>query len=189
MKISTVLVTFLVLCATFGPLAAKPRNVTDPQAPRSLQSAGPVSVSWEDPAGFTELRHSRNRWDAQRGDWVQRLASHLQARAGSALSPGERMEVNITDIKRAGDYEPWNGIDLRDVRVMRDIYPPRMSLAFTRYDANGQVIEQGERDLSDLGYLYGGRTPDSDPLRYEKRLIDDWIRRELGDPARTLGSR
>ena len=56
------------------------------------------------------------------------------------------MTVTITDIKRAGDYEPWQGPRLDDVRIMRNIYPPRINLQFTVTDAQGQVIDQGERN-------------------------------------------
>ncbi len=169
----------LLALAMASPLAAAPRNVTDPDAPRTLQpSASPVQVSWTDPAEFTEMRHSRNRWEAQRGNWIAQLAEHLQERAERALPPGQRLEVVITDIKRAGDFEPWAGMHLRDVRVMRDIYPPRMDLQFTRYDASGVVIDQGQRNLVDMAYL--GRVGiGSDALRYEKRLVDDWVRQEL----------
>jgi len=169
----------LLLGCLAAPLAAAPGRVTDPDAPRSLQLRSPVSVSWEDPAGFSELRHSHNRFEAARGDWVERIARHLQSRVADALPAGERMELTITDIERAGDYEPWAGVDLRDVRVVRDLYPPRMSLSFTRYGADGQVIAQGERNLADPGFLFGTRANESDPLRFEKRMIDDWVRREL----------
>jgi len=68
--------------------------------------------------------------------------------------------------------------------VMRDIYPPRVSLTYTLKDAQGQVIGQGERKLQDTGYLHNiGRQSDTDPLRYEKRLLDDWIRRDLRNEA------
>jgi hypothetical protein len=35
-----------------------------------------------------------------------------------------------------------------------------------------------------LGYLHNlGLKSDSDPLRYEKRLIDDWVKRQLASYA------
>jgi hypothetical protein len=173
------LATGMLLGCLAAPLAAAPSRVTDPDAPRSLQLQSPVSVSWDDPSGFSELRHSHNRFEAARGNWVEQLARHLQSRVSSALPQGERMQINITNIERAGDYEPWAGVNFRDVRVVRDLYPPRMSLSFTRYDADGQVIAEGERDLADLGFLMGTRANESDPLRFEKRMIDDWVRREL----------
>ena len=62
---------------------------------------------------------------------------------------------------------------------MRDIYPPRMRLRFTLSDAQGKVLSEGERKLTDLGFLQGSGLLDTDPLRYEKRMIDDWTRREF----------
>ena len=174
------------LLAASGAIARPADNVADPQAPRALAVEGTVQVQWNDPAGFTELRQSRNRWDAQRGDWVVQLAQYLRKQASSQLADGQQLQVTITDIKRAGDYEPWHGPRMDDVRIMRDIYPPRISLQFTLSDAQGQVLDQGERKLVDNGYLYGGtRLSDSDPLRYEKRLLDDWLRRELRDERGT----
>lgn len=162
-----------------GPVAAKSRNVTDPDAPRSLSTEGPVSVSWSDPAQFTEIRYSHNRWESQRGDWVTTLAEYLRKSTEKALPAGQRVEFNITDIKRAGDYEPWRGGNAQDVRIVREIYPPRMTFTFTRYGADGQVIDQGERKLADMGFMTGSSNLNSDPLRYEKRMVDDWVRREL----------
>ena len=166
-----------------GTAAAGPAsNVADPQAPRALTAEGPVQVQWNDPAGFTELRYSRNRWEAQRGDWVTKLAEHLRKRATGQLPDGQQLAVTLTDIKRAGDYEPWHGPRLDDVRIMRDIYPPRMTVQFRRLDADGKVIAEGERKLSDPSYLMGIQPlNDSDPLRYEKRMIDSWVRREFAD--------
>ena len=163
----TLTVTGLVLACLLaaGGADAKPRTVSDPQAPRALPAEGPVQVQWTDPAQFTELRYSRNRWDAQRGDWVEDLAEHLRKQASKQLPEGQKLEVTITDIKRAGDYEPWHGSRLDDVRIMRDIYPPRIELQFTLTDANGQIIDQGERKLSDTGYLLNSSLPNNtDPL-------------------------
>lgn len=180
--------TLAGLLAATTAVAGPARDVTDPAAPRALSAEGPVQVQWEDPTGFTELRHSRNRWDARRGDWVAKLAEHLRKRAAPQLHDGQQLAVTLTDIKRAGDYEPWHGPQLDDVRFMRDIYPPRITLHFTLTDAQGRVIDQGERKLVDNAYLYGStRLSDSDPLRYEKRLLDDWLRRELNGGRATAG--
>ncbi len=160
--------------------AAAPRTVTDPQAPRALSGDGPVQVSWTDPAQFSEIRQSTNRFEAQRGNWVEQLATYVQTSAGKQLQPGQRLEVTLTDIKRAGDYEPWHGPRGNDIRILRDVYPPRIALTFTLTDAQGQVLAQGERKLSEHNI---GMQRDTDPLRYEKRLVDDWVRRDLRSDA------
>lgn len=188
MKTPTLAALALACLLVAGPATARPANVTDPQAPRALAVEGPVQVQWNDPSGFTELRQSHNRWEAERGNWVVNLAEYLRKQASGKLPEGQQMSVTITDIKRAGDYEPWHGPRMDDVRFMRDIYPPRISLQFTLTDAQGQVIDQGERKLVDNAYLYGNtRLSDTDPLRYEKRLLDDWLRRELREDRATAG--
>jgi hypothetical protein len=174
----------LVALAAATAADARVRTVTDPQAPRALASNvdSPVKVSWTDPAQFTDIRYSRNRWEAERGNWVGDLAGYFQKALSKRLPPGQQMQITITDIKRAGDYEPWHGPRFDDVRIVKDIYPPRMSFNWVRTDASGQVIDQGEKKLVDTAFLMGNVSiNDSDPLRYEKRMIDDWVRRELRD--------
>lgn len=159
--------------------AGHPLRVTDASQPRALPESGPVSVHWGDPAQFTELRHSFNRNEAARGDWVVRLARYIRASAERQLPPGERLDVEILDLERAGEFEYAFG-PAADVRVMRNRYPPSMRLHVRRTGADGTVIEDGERRIRDIAYLSVSQPmSDSDPLRYEKRMIDRWVRREL----------
>jgi hypothetical protein len=184
MKATTSIAWLLAGLLAAGAAAARPSNVTDPDAPRSLPADGPVDVQWTDPAQFSEILHSGNRWEARRGNWVQDLAQYLRKRASTRLPAGARLEVTITDIERAGDFEPWHGARTDSIRYMRDIYPPRIALDFKLVGADGSVLAQGSRKLSDLGYLQRATRPtDTDPLRYEKQLIDDWLREEFGKPA------
>lgn len=175
----------LLLAGLFAMLAvtasAAPRTVTDPQAPRALQAEGPVSVKWNDPRTFTELRNSPNRFEAERGDWVQQLAKQFRTSATKSLQPGQTLDVTLLDVKRAGDFEPWHGPRANDIRILRDIYPPRIQFEYTLKGSDGQVLDQGEANLRDSGFLHGstGMQSNSDPLRYEKKLIDDWVRRDL----------
>lgn len=151
--------------------------------PGALPQQGPVQVAWDDPTGFREVLYGRDLIDTRRGVWVEQLATHLRTQAERRLAPGERLDVTFLDIDRAGEYEPWLGPRYDDVRMMRDIYPPRITLDFRRVDAAGNVIDEGRRQLSDGAYLSrAGVGRDSDSLRYEKRLLDDWLRREFKAP-------
>jgi len=169
--------------------SAQAGDVTDPKLPRSLPAEGPVSVSWADPAEFSDLKFSGNRWEAVQGDWVRQLAEYARSSAAKRLAPGEKLEIDIVDITRAGRYEPWLGPQYDHVRMVRDRYPPRMTLSYTLYGADGQVLAQNQRKLADMGFLMGASpVNDSDPLRYEKRMIDDWVRRDIG-PQRVVDNR
>lgn len=63
---------------------------------------------------------------------------------------------------------------------MRDVYPPRIDLAFTLTDADGDVIASGERRRRDVSYLMTTVSRiDADPLVYEKLLVREWLWREF----------
>ena len=168
------LATVLALgaCASTGN-----SNMLAADAPRALPAAGPVSVSWEDPAQFSEVRHSGNRHAASQGNWLNNLATYMRKEAEETLPAGHRLELTIVDIQRAGRYAPWLAPNLQDARIIRDMYPPRMTLRFRELDAAGTVLAEGERKLSDTAFLMNStRMSDTDPLRYEKRMVNDWLR-------------
>lgn len=161
-------------CASPGP------GMLSSDAPRALPQDGPVSVSWADPATFSEFRASGNRQAAAQGAWLQDLARYLRSQTARRLPPGDTLQLTILDVQRAGRYEPWRDIRMQDTRIVRDIYPPRMTLRFRQFDAGGNLVAEGERKLVDPAFLLtvppGG---DSDPLRFEKGMVDAWVRREF----------
>jgi len=80
----------------------------------------------------------------------------------------------------AGDFEPWRGPRWDDVRVVKEIYPPRIQLTFRLTDAAGNVLKEGKRDLKDLAFLMKiNMSFRDDPVRHENALLDDWLRDEF----------
>lgn len=170
----------LVLTLALAGCATGSTGMLAADAPRALPADGPVSVSWHDPATFSEITSSGNRFVASEGRWLQDLAEYLRTKASLQLPAGNTLALTIVDIKRAGQYEPWLGIERQNVRMIRDIYPTRMTLRFRELDANGNLIAEGERKLTDHAFLMNASPlSNSDPLRYEKRMIDDWLRRDI----------
>jgi len=187
MKAPALLLTALVALTAALPGQARQKDVTDPEIPRSLPAeGGAVSVSWTDPAQFSEIKFGGNRWESKRGTWVTDLAKYLRDEAGQRLARGQTLDLTITDIDRAGQYEPIVRPGMDDIRIVKDIYPPRMTLNFVVKGPDGQVVAEGERKLVDHGFLMGPHLNNNDTLRYEKRMIDDWLRREFkGNAALT----
>lgn len=173
------------LLALAGCVSTGPTGVLAADAPRALPASGPVSVSWNDPATFTEFTQSSNRWAASEGNWLQDLAEYMRKRAQLLLAPGERLDLTIIDLNRAGQYEPWHGPQLQDARIVRDMYPPKMTVGFRLIGANGAVMAEGERKISDQAFLLNASPlNNTDALRYEKRMVDAWLRSELGSAKR-----
>lgn len=141
---------------------------------------GAVSVSWSDPAQFAEARENHRDTPATREAWLSALSRHLAEKAAAVLPRDEKLEVRITDVKRAGGLEPWRGPQASDVRIVRDIYPPRITLEFKQLAADGRVLKEGRRELRDAAFLTRPALDPSDPLNHEKQLLDDWVRKEFG---------
>ena len=78
----------------------------------------------------------------------------------------------------AGDFEWWRGPRADRVRIVKDVYPPAHQLEFRLVDASGKTLAEGRRELTDLAFMTNIEYR-NDLLRYEKKLLDDWLAREF----------
>jgi hypothetical protein len=138
-------------------------------------TASQVDVQYVDPEHFTEFRHAGVGVARNERGWLDTLARHIAERAGARLADGQHLTVVVTDVDRAGDYEPWHGGTSADVRIVRDIYPPSVILNYTLVAADGTIVRAGKERLHDPAFMLRANRYLDDPLRYEKSLIDDWV--------------
>ena len=105
---------------------------------------------------------------------------YLLEQAKYYVPEGHMLSVTFTDIDMAGDFEPWRGPRFDDIRIVKDIYPPRIVLNFRMTNAEGAVVKEGKRELRDLAFMMKiNMSFRDDPVRYEKALLDDWLRAEF----------
>jgi len=144
-----------------------------------------VQVTWAPAETLSEVKDNPiNRGWLRTNEWEETLGNHLRTRADRLLPPDQKLQVTVNDIHLAGSFEPWRGPGLEDARILKDIYPPRMTLHYRLLAENGTTVREGDAKLWDGSYLQRAIPTDStDPLRYDKRLIDDWLRKEFG-PAK-----
>lgn len=139
-----------------------------------------VQVAWAPTDQLSEVKDNpmRRGW-LRPDDWKQTLGDYLRKRADLKLPAGQQLEVTVNDIKLAGDFEPWRGPSAQDVRFLTDLYPPRIDLHYKLIASDGNTIREGDSKMRDLAYLQRTVPTSTDPLRYDKRLIDDWINQEF----------
>jgi hypothetical protein len=142
------------------------------------QSPSGVEVKFENPEKFTDLRMERMTTDRERNSLLAELRAWLERDAPRRLPAGTRLAVTITDVDMAGEFEPNQRMNLANVRIVRDIYPARITLAFRLTDASGKVLKEGTRKLTSSGFPGRGARPGG-PLAYEKSLLEDWLAREF----------
>ncbi len=140
-------------------------------------AAARVSVVFIEPEKFTDMRYSEGEHYSPA---IQlQLQSFIVETGAALLAEPLRLEIRVTDVDMAGDFELFRGPVRDQVRVIKSIYPPRIALEFRVIDAAGQAIAEGKRKLTDIDYQMRVVYPPDDYLRYEKDLFRDWLRAEL----------
>jgi len=145
-------------------------------------AAATAEVEFVHPEKFTDAGTPRQFVD--RDENLANLRAHIVKQAAAMLPANEKLYVSVTDVDLAGDFEPWQ-LYSREVRIVKERYPPRLDFSFRLVGPDGAVVKEGTRSIRDTGFMmgpsmgYGG-----DNLRYEKVMLDDWIEKEFLKPGR-----
>ena len=162
---------WLLLVATSSVVAPAFAVDTDPAA---------VTVEFVNAEKFTDANDRRMKTAPEKNSHLQSLRRHVVARASRYLAQGQTLEIRFTDIDLAGDFRPNIEPALSDVRLVTQLYPPRLKLSYEIRDTSGSTIRSGDADLRDLAFMTSSAGNISDVLRYEKRMLDRWMRNEFG---------
>jgi hypothetical protein len=65
----------------------------------------------------------------------------------------------------------------RDIRLVKEVYPPRIDLDFRLTRADGSVEREGRRELRDAGFMWSQSPHTRETLSFEKGLLDAWLQR------------
>jgi len=137
-----------------------------------------VSVAFIHPEGFSD---AGPKWSDRERDGILRgLGGSMQRSAAQYLRDDLQLEIKVKNVDLAGEFEGWRGAQYQDLRVIRDVYPPRMTIDFQLRDGRGRVLSQGESKLSNPNFLFGDQSG-LDPLRHDKALFRDWLRSEFSE--------
>lgn len=162
---------FLVGVLLALPAYAQPQTAsTDAVAPADETK---VAVTYLKPEKFTDATLENRESSRQRV--TKDLSDYLASLGQRYLPANQKLEIEVTDIDLAGRLEPWRTYN-PDVRYMIDVTWPSMNLKY-RLLEDGNEIAHGEQRVSDMNYLRRvGVRSNSDSLRYEKAMLDDWFR-------------
>jgi len=142
-----------------------------------------VEVLFDHPGKFTDVRDSQLGSDKGRDAYLEELKDYLQERAAHLLVEGQTLTVAFTDVDLAGEFEPWRGPNYGDIRVIKDIYPPRLNFTYKVVDASGALVKEGQEKLRDTAFQSSTNPFNSqESLHYEKALLDNWLRRQDWKP-------
>ncbi len=150
-------------CIALGLLAAA-----------STVAQADVQVKFIQPEKFSDIKDNNGFRDTA---VLKDLEAYLVAQAEKRL-PGRDVRINVTDVNLAGEVEPV-GRSTQWLRVMRSVTLPFMEMNYEVLEG-GKVVQQGQVKLRDMNYQNGfNMHSSSDPLRYEKRMIDNWFKEQF----------
>jgi hypothetical protein len=132
-----------------------------------------VTVTYTKPDDYTDV--PRSGYDRER---TLKDFSAYFATLNKKLPAGQDLKIEVLDIDLAGRLYPRRGGE--DIRVMTGGADwPRMHLRYT-LEENGQVLRSGDDNLSNMNYQQSRSSYfDSDPMRYEKQMLDDWFNKAI----------
>ncbi|HEY1102603.1 MAG TPA: DUF3016 domain-containing protein [Burkholderiaceae bacterium] len=143
-------------------------------------SAATLNITFAQPERYTDAAYRSALSTEKERAAVQRdIAQHLRQLTEKTLPADHALSIEVLDIDLAGHFEPFHFRDGSDVRIVREVTWPRITLRY-RLSRGGQTLGSAEEQLADLNFLASiNRYASGDRLRYEKSMLDDWFVRRF----------
>lgn len=169
---SGVALGFLVL-ATGVPAAESQRPlVTSPKA----DPESPVTVRFDDPDGFRDVT-DRGYLTRASSRVLASLTGAFEKAGAEVLEPGQSLEIIVTEVDLAGEYQMLRYTGGHLVRVHREVTWPRIEFSY-RVLEGGSEVSSGIAEVDDKNYLHNLRVRaqhPTDSIPYEKAMLERWF--------------
>lgn len=153
---------FIVMCTSLLAVLLSASNV----------SAATVEVSWTEPEKYRDIRsgeQSRKHFEAR---VFKSLTEHFEKMA-EKLPENQTLKVDITDVDLAGDV---NAGGIRQIRIVKDLYFPRIKFSYQLLDSNNETLIKDEANVKDMGFMQSSSLRyKSKSFGYEKKMLDEWF--------------
>ena len=135
--------------------------------------AASSEVTWTSPEKYRDIHPGEENKKRFQERVMKNLEEHI-LKLAEKLPEGQSIKMNVTDVDLAGDV---NHGSIHRVRVVKDLYFPRMKFEYELVSSDGKTIDKGEVDLKDMNFLRTGHLKyRTDSLGHEKKMLDDWFK-------------
>lgn len=149
----------------------------------SAAAEASVLVSFPQPERYRDAGRDGGRITSAREPALVEIARHLERLGTQRLTSSQTLKIEVLDVDLAGEVNPLQR-STPLARVMRADTWPRIRLRYT-LEEGGVVRTQGEEMIVDPDYqAHASTISASDPLRYEKAMLDDWFTRRVAPSRR-----
>lgn len=155
------------------------------------ETEGRVHITWQSPNEYRDVRPSNQN----RSSFLRQIFSELDKEfeeLAEDMPEGYEMKVTVTDLDLAGEVLiGGNGLvapgisfrlanPINEIRVVQDIFIPRMNFDFSISNSRGEEIMAESVVLKDMAFLQNqiiGRFPS--PFVYERRMVNRWYKKTI----------
>lgn len=163
---------YLLLAGLMGSSAA----MADDAPTNPTTEHGIVKVQWQEPSKYRDIKSSGELQSRFENRLFETLTENLDKQAQKTLKAGETLQMVVTDVDLAGDMRPTFGATANDLRVVKEVYPPRITFSYQVLEGD-KVIVSGDEKITDMNFLTSidrmGR--DRDPFFYETAMLNNWL--------------
>jgi hypothetical protein len=137
-----------------------------------------VEVTWTNPDKYQDIRPGNESRKHFRERTFNNFEKHF-AEMAAKLPENQKLVIDVTDVNLAGDVR-FDTIE--QIRVVRDIYFPRMKFSYQLLNADNSVVVAKDVDIKDMSFMTGSNIRyKNKALGYEKKMLDDWFKKEFSD--------
>jgi Protein of unknown function (DUF3016) len=143
-------------------------------------TAGEVKVEYKDYKKFTDMKPASEA----RGSFEKRTMAGFDkifADLAKQLPEGYSWNVVVTDIDLAGDVNHMHTQTGQQIRVIKDVFIPRVNFSYTLLDQNkGVVAEEQDLKLKDMGFMSRiSNTRVNESYEHERVMLERWFKDKI----------
>ena len=135
--------------------------------------AASVEVTWTNPDKYRDIDSGEQHRKHFKERIFKKLEKHF-AELADTLPKDQLLKIDVTDVDLAGDVHHGG---IRQIRIVKDVYFPRMELSYQLVNADKTMVTSGDAKLKDMRFLsYIGPAYKNESLGHEKKMLDDWFK-------------
>lgn len=140
--------------------------------------AGEAKVTWQEPEKFTDIRPGNETREGFQ-DRVFKEFALMFSDLAKKLPDGYQLDITVTDLDLAGEVNAAHAMRARDIRIIKELYWPRITFSYTLKDASNVLVASGKEELKDMNFMsrVGIQTGNSS-FNYEETMIRDWFNKQ-----------
>lgn len=143
-------------------------------------AAAEIKVEYKDYKKFTDMKPANEA----RGSFEKRTMASFDkifADLAKDLPEGYSWNVVVTDIDLAGDVNHMYTQAGQQIRVIKDIFIPRINFSYTLLDKNKAVVaEEKDLKLKDMGFMSRiSNTRANEAYEHERVMLERWFKDKI----------